>query len=226
MSYKLDKAFRDFASSIAGHVRTATLKSVTVQSVDDEYAYVSVFDDDTPTAVPLTITGLPQGMARRVPNVGSACIVGFIDGNENSPFLVACNEVDTFTLKRGKTELKWVVTPLGRDDNGDAVEGETDDEITLTLDTASVRIAKDIIEFNGGTLGDLVVIQKLTDRLNKLQGEIDRIQSAISSHTHVYIDSKGQGATPVSSVTNPASYSKVTLTNVQNSDYNNEKITQ
>jgi len=94
------------------------------------------------------------------------------------------------------------------------------EEINVVVGESSVQITNDVIKFNGGDIG-MVFADKLTDRLNKLQGEIEQIQAAISSHTHPYVLATGNPAT-----TSPPTYSKVPVSQFDASEYANDKITQ
>jgi hypothetical protein len=76
-----------------------------------------------------------------------------------------------------------------------------------------------LIEFNRGENKGMVLVEKLTDRLNKLQGEIERIQTAIATHTHTY--------SPAAAGTTAApAYTRVTVSRFDVSEYANDKITQ
>lgn len=94
------------------------------------------------------------------------------------------------------------------------------EEITVSVGESSVQITNDVIKFNGGDIG-MVFADKLTDRLNKLQGEIEQIQTAISGHTHPYVIAPNVAAT-----TSPPTYSKVLVSRFDASEYANDKITQ
>lgn len=89
------------------------------------------------------------------------------------------------------------------------------EEITVVVGESSVQITNDVIKFNGGDTG-MVFADKLTERLNKLQGEIEQIQTAIMAHTH---------PTP-SGVSGTPTYTKATVSRFDASEYANDKITQ
>lgn len=95
------------------------------------------------------------------------------------------------------------------------------EEITVVVGESSVKVTDGLIEFNGGEHKGMVLADKLTDRLNKLQGEIEQIQAAISGHTHSYVTPTGNPA-PTSTPT----YSKVPVSRFDVSEYANDKITQ
>lgn len=213
-----------FGDAVAQLVRTVRAYAVTVSRIDTEQnvAYVTFYSDEA--EFPISMSLLGYGMVTAVPNVGSLAVISFMNGDDTTPFFVAYEAVDSLIFKRGKTEIRWNITPPERDDEGNEIEAETDDEISIVVDTSSIRIVKDLIEINGGSLGDLVVIGKLTERLNKLQSEIDDIQSNIASHTHT-VSTTGSAAAQTGQTTG-TTYTRKQLTQVENTDYNNEKITQ
>lgn len=222
-SDKLVRIGEQFGSQIAELVRTSRALSVTVMRVDENNAYVRIYENDEPLPVPLSTLNLANGMFRLTPNVGSLAIVGFANGDDNAPYFVAFEQLDKIEIKRGKTSLVWKITPPKRDENGDEPSGsDTKDEFTLSLDTSSVRITKDLIEFNGGTLDGLVSINALTDRLNKLQSELNTLVSTYNGHTHPYTWAAAAGASVTSATTAtgtpPSRFSK--------DEYENKKIAQ
>lgn len=94
----------------------------------------------------------------------------------------------------------------------------------MTVGNSKVRMTPDLIELNEGSLDGLVIVGKLTERLNKLQQQIDQIQSAIASHTHTV--STAGGPTAQTGTTTGTTYSRVSVDKFNNSDYENEKIKQ
>lgn len=88
----------------------------------------------------------------------------------------------------------------------------------LLVGESSVLVESDKITFNGGENNGLVIVGKLTERLNKLQSEIDAIQNAITAHTHACPTGGG--------TTTATTYAKVNVSKFQDSDYENEKIVQ
>lgn len=243
-----------FGDAVADLVGTARERTVTIKEIDEDNnnAYVYIFqEEDEALPVPLSFMHISEGMLRVFPNVGSLASIVFINGDENTPMFTGFSQIDRIEISRGKTTLSWKITPPERDpETGDEPEdAETEDELTLTMGTSVVNVTNeainvtgddinltagastihmvdDVIEMNGGGLNGLVIVGKLTERLNKLQSEIDQIQANIASHSHTYIDSVGQAATPVPKDTTATTYTNVALTNVTDDDYVNKKITQ
>jgi len=186
---RLTQIGEEFGKQVAELVGRAVVQAVTVQSVDDKYAYVSVFDGDAPYRVPLQMLNIGTTFLRIVPTVGSTALVFNANGNANTKCFVGFGSVDSVDVIVGESTLKV-----------------TSEEILL----------------NGGTLGGLVVVGKLTERLNKLQDQINQIQTSITSHAHtVQVD-----ATTHMGATTGTTYTTIALTRVSNDDYVNEKIKQ
>lgn len=232
-----------FGEQVADLVGTARTRTVTIAGFDDsnENALVYIFENtDETLSVPLTLLGIPKGMLTIRPNIGSIATIIFINGDENRPAFVDFAEVDSIEFKRGKTAISWTITPPERDEDGEPIEDETDDEIlinvgdstfsmkedevNLIVGGSSIRIDDELIEMNDGTLNGLVIVGKLTQRLNKMQSEIDQIQTNVAGHSHL-VATTGS-ATAQTGQTTSTVYTKVTLTQVQDSDYENKKITQ
>lgn len=110
-----------------------------------------------------------------------------------------------------------VVLATDKIESAEMVIGETSaviDADGLRIDTAkiSAHINKEDIVFNGGNLDGLVIIQKLTDKLNELV-------NTFNSHTHnVTVAHPGGLFTTVTPGSTAATFNK--------SDYENTKIKQ
>lgn len=90
------------------------------------------------------------------------------------------------------------------------------EEYRLQVGDSAIRIVEDLIEFNGGENSGLVLVDKLTDKLNQLKDEVSRLQDNFLSHTH----STSAGPTGTTTTT-PVSFSQF-----RSDDYKNDKITQ
>lgn len=143
------------------------------------------------------------------------------DGNpeeEGEPEDEITFTLDTITAHLIKDEATLTI--------GDKVSmSATAEEVNIDADGSTVTMKKDLIEFNGGSLGPLVDIGKLTQRLNKLQSEIDTINTNIMSHTHTVTGSSATGG-PVTGNTASTTYTKANISTFKDDDYKNDKITQ
>lgn len=93
------------------------------------------------------------------------------------------------------------------------------EEINVMVGESSVQITNDVIKFNEGDTG-MVFADKLTDRLNKIENDINALKSAIASWTPVPSD--GGASLKVATST----WCAQRLVSTQLSDIENDKITQ
>lgn len=201
-------AFGAFLAQMFYTVRTVL---VTVKSVDEAngVAQVYLFEEDKTFPVPLSLYGTEEYGMVHVPTEGSAALITFIDGDINRPIFVGISEIDKWAFKRNETAITFTTDP---------------DEVNVTVGNSKVRITPDLIEMNEGSLDGLVIVGKLTERLNKLQQQIESIQSAIASHSHL-VATSGSATQQVGNTTT-TTYAKVNVDSFDNSDYENEKIKQ
>jgi hypothetical protein len=94
------------------------------------------------------------------------------------------------------------------------------DEINVSVGESTVKITDGLIEFNGGENKGMVLVESITDRLNKIEDDINSLKTAMTSWTPVPQDGGAalKGAT--------ASWASQRLVNTQVSDIENDKITQ
>lgn len=201
-------AFGAFLAQMFYTVRTVL---VTVKSVDEAngVAQVYLFEEDKTFPVPLSLYGTEEYGMVHVPTEGSAALITFIDGDINRPVFVGISEIDKWAFKRNETAITFTTDP---------------DEVKVTVGNSKVRITPDLIEMNEGSLDGLVIVGKLTERLNRFQQQIEAIQSAIASHSHLVATSGS--ATQQAGNTTTTIYAKVNVDSFDNSDYENEKIKQ
>lgn len=201
-------AFGAFLAQMFYTVRTVL---VTIKSVDEAngVAQVYLFEEDKTFPVPLSLYGTEEYGMVHVPTEGSAALITFIDGDINRPVFVGISEIDKWAFKRNETAITFTTDP---------------DEVNVTVGNSKVRITPDLIEMNEGSLDGLVIVGKLTERLNRLQQQIEAIQSAIASHSHL-VATSGSATQQVGNTTT-TTYAKVNVDSFDNSDYENEKIKQ
>lgn len=201
-------AFGAFLAQMFYTVRTVL---VTVKSVDEAngVAQVYLFEEDKTFPVPLSLYGTEEYGMVHVPTEGSAALITFIDGDINRPVFVGISEIDKWAFKRNETAITFTTDP---------------DEVNVTVGNSKIRITPDLIEMNEGSLDGLVIVGKLTERLNRFQQQIEAIQSAIASHSHL-VATSGSATQQVGNTTTTI-YAKVNVDSFDNSDYENEKIKQ
>lgn len=206
-----EEAGGDFGAFLAQMFYTVRTVLVTVKSVDEAngVAQVYLFEEDKTFPVPLSLYGTEEYGTVHVPTKGSAALITFIDGDINRPVFVGISEIDKWAFKRNETAITFTTDP---------------DEVNVTVGNSKVRITPDLIEMNEGSLDGLVIVGKLTERLNRLQQQIEAIQSAIASHSHL-VATSGNATQQVGNTTT-TTYAKVNVDSFDNSDYENEKIKQ
>lgn len=93
--------------------------------------------------------------------------------------------------------------------------------LRIKTEKMSADINRDNIIFNGGALDGLVVIQKLTDKLNELKDTLNDLISKYNTHIHTTTATVGTG--PVG-VISPTTSTARTAKPFDKSDYENTKI--
>jgi len=204
----------EFGTRVAALVGTVRTIAVTVQSVEDKDAMVTIYENDTPLPVPLTFLSIEDGFLKVTPSIGSLSVIAFLNGDENKPFFVQHSKIDKFEFTRSKSNFTWSVDE----------EDDTKDELSINVGTSKIRIVDSLIEFNEGNHKGTVLIEALTTRLNKLQSELDTFIQTYNGHTHPFnylggaVASAGVSMSTTSTGTPPSTFSI--------SEYENQKITQ
>lgn len=101
---------------------------------------------------------------------------------------------------------------------GDTSAVLDDDGLRIKTEKMSADINRDNIIFNGGDLNGLVVIQKLTDKLNELKDTVNDLITKYNTHVHVC----AAPGSPCKPIDVPARTAKA----FNKSDYENTKIKQ
>jgi len=170
-----------FGMDIYNLVKSNSTVSVNIISVTDTEATVALAGEAKRINVPLYSTNIPFGSIVIKPNVGSLSLISYVNGFEEAPYFVAHSQVDSITFTRGKTSFTWKITPPNKDADGNEIESETSDEITLSVGESSVKVTNDEWTFNGGQLGGLTKTLELVEQLNKVTARIDGIIDAINN---------------------------------------------
>lgn len=135
-----------------------------------------------------------------IPEVGSFVVVGFVaDG-------AAGVVLSTEKIKQAEVVI------------GDTSAVMDADGCRIKTANMSADINADDIIFNGGKLNGLVIIQKLTDKINELVKTVNALITKYNSHVHICA-APGSPSKPVDV---PADSAKT----FNKADYENEKIKQ
>lgn len=137
------------------------------------------------------------------PEVGSYVVVGFVaDGAAGVVLLTE------------KIESAEIVI-------GDTSAVMDADGLRIKTEKMSADINRENIIFNGGDLGGLIVIQKLTDRLNELKDTVNNLITQYNGHIHATTATVGTG--PVG-VLSPTTSTATPALPFNKSDYENENV--
>lgn len=161
-----------------------------------------------------------------VPLIGSEVEVEFLNGSASKPFVTKVKAPDYVMVDLGQVQAR-----ISNEGSIIAVveDAEGNEKSRVEIDTVGIRyktvgqvmnMGMDNTIFNNGTQDGMVLINQLTGRLNNLVSQINEIQSAISSHTHLYNEDG------VLYPTEPATYSRVDVSSFNKSDYENTVIKQ
>lgn len=94
------------------------------------------------------------------------------------------------------------------------------DRVAIKIGEATIDVSEDIITFNGGENDGLVIVGKLTERLNKIERDINSLKTAMASWKVAPSD----GGAALKAVT--SAWVSQRLVESKNSDYENDKIKQ
>lgn len=193
-----------------------------VLEVDEENFTLNAVVDQDRVFSDITLDVFPNGgnSVYLIPEVGSLVLLGFIEGFTEEPILLKTTKVSKLLIWNQQTQESTVSIT---EEAIDVIRGTS----SWRIEDKKVSLTAELIEMDGGDLDGLVIVGKLTERLNKLETEINNIQSAITSHSHLVTGTCPSGGGPLAGgATCSTTYSTVTLTQFQNSDYENTKITQ
>lgn len=138
-----------------------------------------------------------------------------LQANQGSTFgVVQIPRVDSYVVVGFLTGVAAGVVLLC--DDVESVEVVVKDK-----DTGSVVVSEDGVVMNGGSLGGLVKVEDLTDRLNIIEKDINKLKKVFSSS---WIPSPQDGGAALKAAA--ASWAGAQLTETQRSDYENEKVKQ
>lgn len=209
-----------FGSDIVELVKVNRAFTVTILDVSENNAFVTMTGSEERMSVPLSGISIANAAFKIKPNIGSLAIVALANGAENAPFFLAYSEIDYFQFKRGTTDINWKIDPPMRDENGDEQDGETNDEINLTVGETTVLINKDVFSFNGGSLGGLTKTQELKTQLDKTTQLLQQLITVLSGAP---IPEPGNGAPSALQTSLAAAIAGLSLGDFSNIE--NEKIT-
>lgn len=180
----------------------------TVDAVDKEARTVDCTPIDE--GAPLLGVNLQANQNGKVgivayPRTGSYVAVGFVARGSAGIVLLA-DDIESVEITTAEDKSRVVI-----DDDGVRINVGKDTSAELTADG---------IVLNGGSLGGLVKVKELTDRLNAIENDINSLKSVFTGWTPAPQDG---GAALKGSV---SSWAGQRLTLTKQGDYENEKVKQ
>lgn len=154
-----------------------------------------------------------------IPKIGSKVLVCRIGGS-NELFVAMFTEIDKiiFTNEKMAFTLDQEQVLFEHENVSLAIESG---KMSLDVDGSTAELSKDGIVFNAGSLGGLVKVNELTDKINAL---ID----AFNNHTHTIMSGgiQTEGSPAKQANVAPVNVPKITSphTKVAVSDYENDKV--
>lgn len=219
---KIDTLIRDAAKTVMPGTVSAVdekTRTCTVKIGNVDYEDVRLYG---------IVNETPKGFCF-IPKIGSHVLAARIESS-NELFIALFTEIDKMLLTIGE-KVKAAADKKAKTTTDEKEETTTDEKeekpsektntVTLSIADGKIEIAADEIAFNGGTLGGLVKIEKLTAKLNAL---ID----TFNDHTHqipisgVKVEGTPSNQANTTPISVPAIQSK--HANVKISDYENTKI--
>lgn len=194
------------------------VKSVVVEYGDGEgrlecevqiYTHTGTDNEFTMT-VPIVSGGGWGQSVIVVPEVNTEVEVSFMGGKIAHPYISKVKCPDYVMIDLGLIQARL-----------DANTGEATIVVSSSggEEKGRINVGQNGIVINGGSGKGLVLIDKLTQRLNDFEAQVKEFQSTFMSHIHT---SGGSGAP----TTTPTNATSTQFTQFRNSDYENTKITQ
>lgn len=139
------------------------------------------------------------------PRVGSYVVVGFI-ANGSAGVVLATDDIESIEIVVSDKTSRVLI-------DEERVRIDVDQE-------TSAELTKDGVVLNGGSLGGLVKVEELTNRLNTIENDINSLKQAFSKWTPSPQD--GGGALKTTAM----DWAKQTLRLTKRGDYENDKVKQ
>lgn len=127
---ELQRIGEEFATSLATIIGKNTLRSVTVEKVDDDV--ITASRADATFIVRPALFGQKDKFLAVYPKVGSTAVISYVNGDSSTPYIVACTEVDRVAIKIGEATINVsedTITFNGGDNGGMVLVNELTDKL-------------------------------------------------------------------------------------------------
>ena len=213
-SSKFDSAMQELGDNLRNVLKSYSSVSLVYGEVTgvnmEELTFDVVSDDDNQMFnIPLSIIPHDSTSVIQIPEIGSNCVLGFVQGDSSLSFPIKFSKVQSVSVQFEMLEdsQKQLLT---MDKDGITHTNTTDNaKVDIKVGETSIEMQDKIVKVNGGE-SPMIYIEKLEAKLNEFV-------TAFNSHTHTIpsisthvevVPSTGIGTGTVSNVGVPAPSSK------------------
>lgn len=228
-SSKFDSAMQELGDNLRNVLKSYSSVSLVYGEVTgvnmEELTFDVVSDDDNQMFnIPLSIIPHDSTSVIQIPEIGSNCVLGFVQGDSSLSFPIKFSKVQSVSVQFEMLEdsQKQLLT---MDKDGITYTNTTDNaKLDIKVGETSIEMQGKIVKVNGGE-SPMIYIEKLEAKLNEFV-------KAFNSHTHTIpsisthvevVPSTGIGTGTVSNVGVPAPSSKAKDFNQE--DFQDETFT-
>lgn len=228
-SSKFDSAMQELGDNLRNVLKSYSSVSLVYGEVTgvnmEELTFDVVSDDDNQMFnIPLSIIPHDSTSVIQIPEIGSNCVLGFVQGDSSLSFPIKFSKVQSVSVQFEMLEdsQKQLLT---MDKDGITYTNTTDNaKLDIKVGETSIEMQDKIVKVNGGE-SPMIYIEKLEAKLNDFV-------KAFNSHTHTIpsistnvevVPSTGKGTGTVFNVGVPAPNSKAKDFNQE--DFQDETFT-
>lgn len=228
-SSKFDSAMQELGDNLRNVLKSYSSVSLVYGEVTgvnmEELTFDVVSDDDNQMFnIPLSIIPHDSTSVIQIPEIGSNCVLGFVQGDSSLSFPIKFSKVQSVSVQFEMLEdsQKQLLT---MDKDGITYTNTTDNaKLDIKVGGTSIEMQGKIVKVNGGE-SPMIYIEKLEAKLNdfvKAFNSHTHTIPSISTHVEV-VPSTGIGTGTVSNVGVPAPSSKAKDFNQE--DFQDETFT-
>lgn len=228
-SSKFDSAMQELGDNLRNVLKSYSSVSLVYGEVTgvnmEELTFDVVSDDDNQMFnIPLSIIPHDSTSVIQIPEIGSNCVLGFVQGDSSLSFPIKFSKVKSVSVQFEMLEdsQKQLLT---MDKDGITYTNTTDNaKLDIKVGETSIEMQDKIVKVNGGE-SPMIYIEKLEAKLNdfvKAFNSHTHTIPSISTHVEV-VPSTGIGTGTVSNVGVPAPSSKAKDFNQE--DFQDETFT-
>lgn len=228
-SSKFDSAMQELGDNLRNVFKSYSSVSLVYGEVTgvnmEELTFDVVSDDDNQMFnIPLSIIPHDSTSVIQIPEIGSNCVLGFVQGDSSLSFPIKFSKVQSVSVQFEMLEDSQNQL-LTMDKDGITYTNTTDNaKLDIKVGETSIEMQDKIVKVNGGE-SPMIYIEKLEAKLNdfvKAFNSHTHTIPSISTHVEV-VPSTGKGTGTVSNVGVPAPSSKAKDFNQE--DFQDETFT-